>query len=148
MRHFAELDQNNKVIRVLVLGDELNVDENDNEVEIIGISNLKSMFGMHTIWKQTSHDENFRKNFASVGGTYDEEYDFFIEEKPYDSWILNTDTAQWESPIEKPDLPEDGSDNYYWDEDMYQSDNTKGWVFEEIVIVIETEESEVGVGTT
>ena len=55
-----------------------------------------------------------RKNYASIGYTYDETRDAFIPQKPFDSWLLNEDTCQWESPIP---YPTDGKD-YQWDEEQ------------------------------
>ena len=64
-------------------------------------------------------------NCASVGGFYDSDKDIFYDEQPYPSWTLTSD-YDWEAPITEPIL----GDNYYvyWDEDVYQADNTKGWV--------------------
>lgn len=91
MAHFAELDENNIVLRVLV------TDNNDvNE----GHDWLLETFGGN--WVQTSYNSNLRKNFAGIGYTYDKELDAFIAPKPYDSWILNPQTARWESPIPYP----------------------------------------------
>ena len=62
------------------------------------------------------------KNYAHIGGTYDQDNDAFIAEKPYASWILNTDTFQWESPIGPPPYAEDDplGNAYRWDEENQQ----------------------------
>ena len=65
-----------------------------------------------------------RKNYAGLGFIYDKDKDAFYEPQPYASWILNTTTCIWEAPTA---YPSDGK-NYDWDESLYQSDNTKGWV--------------------
>ena len=65
-----------------------------------------------------------RKNHAGIGYTYDETRDAFISPKPFPSWILNDTTCVWEPPISRPT---DGK-TYRWDDTLYQSDNTKGWV--------------------
>ena len=65
-----------------------------------------------------------RKNYAGVGFIYDSDKDAFYEPQPYASWTLNNTTFIWEAPIASPDNVK----NYYWDESLYQSDNTKGWV--------------------
>ena len=70
--------------------------------------------GLNGIWKQTSYNSNFRKNYAGIDYTYDESRDAFISVKPYPSWILNEDTCQWESPIERP--TDDVS--YIWNEEI------------------------------
>ena len=65
-----------------------------------------------------------RKNHAGIGYTYDETKDAFIPPQQFSSWTLNNTTCLWEPPISKPS---DGK-TYRWDDDLYQSDNTKGWV--------------------
>ena len=67
-----------------------------------------------------------RKNYAGIGFVYDSDKDAFYEPQPYPSWKLNNTTCIWEPPIA---LPNDGN-GYYWDESVYQSDNTKGWVLD------------------
>lgn len=111
MAHFAELDTNNVVLRVIVVGNRDCLDENGNESEAVGIAFCQNLLGGN--WKQTSYNGNFRKNFAGIGYQYNEELDAFIPPKPYPSWILNENTAQWSAPIPFPD------DNkiYVWDED-------------------------------
>ena len=66
-----------------------------------------------------------RKNYAGIGHIYDASKDAFYSQKPHASWTLDDDTCHWEPPIAYPD-----EDNklYDWDEDVYQLDNTKGWV--------------------
>jgi len=70
------------------------------------------------LWVQTSYNSNFRKNYASVGDTYDSALDAFYTPQPYPSWTLNEDTCLWESPVAYPD---DGK-SYDWDEE------TTSWV--------------------
>ena len=103
MAHFAKLDENNIVISVLVVdNNELLIDGVENEQK--GIDFLANLTG-HSSWKQTSYNKNFRKDYAGVGYTYDEARDAFIEIKPFDSWVVNDTTCQWEAP--EP-MPEDG----------------------------------------
>jgi hypothetical protein len=97
MAHWAEIDENNLVIQVLVLDDSKSSDW------------LVERFG--GTWIQTSYSGSIRKNYAGIGHTYDSELDAFIPPKPFESWILNEETAQWEAPTPKPE------GNYYWDED-------------------------------
>ena len=104
MAHFAELDDNNVVLRVIVTA---NNDSNGDEGYQWLVNNLGGR------WVQTSYNANFRKNFAGIGFTYDEELDAFIPPKPYESWVLNEKTCRWESPVP---YPEDGK-VYYWNED-------------------------------
>jgi hypothetical protein len=116
MSHWAEIDENNKVIRVLV-GD------NNDPAGDEGYSWLVNTFGGK--WIQTSYNKNFRKNFAGIGCIYDEELDAFLPYKMFDSWILNKETIQWEPPFPPPN---DGK-NYGWDE------QTKSWV--ELILPIQ-----------
>ena len=65
-----------------------------------------------------------RKNHAGIGYTYDKTRDAFIPPQRFPSWTLNNTTCLWDPPIPQPS---DGK-AYIWDEDLYQSDNTKGWI--------------------
>jgi len=78
MAHFAELDENNIVIRVIVVSNNELLDEQGQESEIKGIAFCKSLFGENTIWKQTSYNGNFRNQFAGIGNIYNSETDAFI----------------------------------------------------------------------
>ncbi len=104
MAHWAEIDENNIVLRVTV-GD--NDDPNGDEGYRWLIDNLSGT------WIKTSYNGNIRKNYAGIGYTYDEERDAFIPPKPYESWLLNEDTCLWEPPIT---YPADG-EMYTWNEE-------------------------------
>jgi hypothetical protein len=113
MAHFAQLDENNTVIQVIVVhNNELMLDGEENETR--GIVFCKSLFGEETRWKQTSYNGTFRKNYAGFGYTYDATRDAFIPPQPYNSWTLNETTCQWESPIPYPD----DDLMYQWDEEQ------------------------------
>jgi len=112
MAHFAQLDENNLVLQVIVVNNNDCKDENGNESETIGIAFCKSLFGQDTLWKQTSYNSNIRKNYAGIGYTYDQQRDVFIPFQPFASWVLNEDTCRWEAPVP---YPTDGKD-YTWDE--------------------------------
>lgn len=116
MAHFAELDENNVVLRVIVVDNKDTQDENGNEVEAIGAEFCNNLLGGR--WVQTSYNSNFRKRYAAVNGTYDEVKDVFIHPQPFPSWILNPDTTKWEAPTP---MPNDGKP-YEWDE------STLSWV--------------------
>lgn len=96
MAHFAELDENNVVKQVIVVHNNELLD-NGFESEAKGIAFCQSLFGGN--WKQTSYNNNIRKNFAGIGYTYDEQRDAFIPPKPEGDWILNEDTCQWEMVV-------------------------------------------------
>ena len=131
MAHFAELNENNEVLRVIVVDNNDTSNSDGEEIELIGISFLKGLFGNDTNWKQTSYNGNFRVRYAGIGYSYDETLDAFVPPKPYDSWIINSTTADWEAPITQPELTQEQEDSgyyYYWDETAYQQDNTTGWI--------------------
>ena len=109
MAHFAALDENNLVTRVLVVDNE-DTAENGEEDEELGIKFLQNLFG--GTWKQTSYNGNFRKNYAGKGFTYDQSRDAFIPKKTYPSWLLDEDTCRWEAPVPCPD----DDKVYVWDE--------------------------------
>ena len=87
--------------------------------------NLKT-YQILFIW-QTHLVKALRKNFAGIGMTYDPIRDAFISAKPFDSWVLDETTCRWEAPLPWPGSLESES-LWYWDEALYQSDNTKGWI--------------------
>jgi len=128
MAHFAELDSNNKVLRVIVVhNNELLVNGVENEQK--GIDFCKSLFGSDTNWIQTSYNNNFRKQYAGTDFTYDSIKNKFIAPQPYPSWSLDAND-DWQPPIPKPitytqnikipiGLNGDEKiieDPYYWDE--------------------------------
>jgi len=102
MSHWAELDENNIVIRVTV-GD--NNDPNGDEGYKWLIDNLGGT------WVQTSYNSKIRKRYAGIGMIYNEHLDAFLLPKPFDSWALNEETCLWEAPTP---MPTDGI--YVWDE--------------------------------
>ena len=103
MAHFAELDENNIVTRVLVT---------DNDAPNEGYDWLIENLG--GTWIQTSYNATIRFNYAGVGFSYDPELDAFIAPQPYPSWLLVEETCQWESPVPYPD---DGL-MYSWNEEI------------------------------
>ena len=111
MASFAKLGLNNKVIEVLSVHNNELLDSNGVEQEVNGIDFLTKLTG-YPVWKQTSYNNNIRKNHAGIGYTYDEDRDAFIPKKPYNSWILNEDTCQWEAPVALPDT----ENRYNWNE--------------------------------
>jgi hypothetical protein len=123
MAHFAELDENNVVLRVLVVDNKDILDENGQEQEAVGVQFLTNLFG-HSRWKQTSYNANFRRHFAGNGHTYDSERNAFIPPKPYPSWVLDEEKLIWKTPIDEPaDSGQgEGKRPYRWNED------TQEWV--------------------
>ena len=100
MAHWAEIDENNVVLRVTV-------GSNDEPDEGYGwlIENLGGR------WVQTSYNHNFRKQFAGIGFTYDEDADVFVAPQPFPSWVLD-ENHDWQPPVPMPD-----EGDWYWDED-------------------------------
>lgn len=96
MALFAELDQNNVVLRVLVVSNDDITDENGQEQEALGVSFLQGLLGADTRWVQTSYNGRLRKNYAGIGYQYDGQRDAFIPPKPAEGWALNDATCQWE----------------------------------------------------
>lgn len=111
MAHFAQLDNNNQVIQVIVVNNSELLDENGQESEAQGIAFCQSLFP-GTRWAQTSYNASIRKNFAGIGYTYDADRDAFIPPKLFDSWILDEATCRWQPPVV---YPSDGK-QYRWDE--------------------------------
>ena len=122
MAHFAKLDENNVVTEVHVVANKDTSDANGVEKEYIGQAFLEKLFG--GTWKQTSYNGNIRKNYAGIGYTYNADIDAFIPPKPFASWTLNNETAQWEAPTPMPADAGTGEPPkmYSWDED------TVNWV--------------------
>lgn len=112
MAHFAELNKDNLVVRVIVVHNNELLDPNGIENETKGILFCKSLFGENTVWKQTSYNGNTRKNYAGIGYTYDVNRDAFIAPKPFPSWVLEEKTCSWTAPVPLPD----NETPYVWDE--------------------------------
>lgn len=115
MAHFAEIDENNTVTRVIVVNNaELMI--NGEEDEQLGIDFCKSLYGNHTNWVQTSYNNSFRNIFAGPGYMYVSSVDAFVKPKPFNSWSLNLTTLEWDPPVPLPD----NENTYIWDEGNLQ----------------------------
>lgn len=147
MAHFAQIGLNNVVKNIVVVDESFFEDGEGNRSEENAIQKLINNTG-HLTWVQTSYNTRqgvhvdlahnptgglpLRKNFAVIGGTYDPNRDAFIPPKPFESWVLNEDTCDWDPPTPYPD-----NGNYYdWDE------ATQSWVLwktaEEYALFIST----------
>ena len=93
MAHFAQLDENDIVLQVLVV---------PNDQEHRGQEFLADDLGLGGTWVQTSYNGNMRKNYAGIGMKFDRVRDAFIPQQPYPSWILNEETCLWNAPTEMP----------------------------------------------
>ena len=108
MAHFAELDINNVVLRVIVVDNKDTSDAHGVEKEHIGAAFCERVLGGR--WVQTSYNGNMRGKYAGIGYTYDAQLDEFVTPQPYPSWTLDAD-AKWQPPVTMP------TDGYYaWDE--------------------------------
>ena len=130
MAHFAELDNDNRVVRINYGPDTIT----EEEIRARGLNVRKCSYntngGVHydPVLGEPSEDQSkaYRLNYPGIGWIYDETINGFRPfNSPYGSWTLNTTTGLYDSPIANPGDP---SKVWVWDEDLYQSDNTKGWV--------------------
>jgi hypothetical protein len=120
MAHYAFLDKNNVVVKVVTGVDET-VTQIENGLKIGGSTEMWEQFYASQPWnlglicKRTSYNatNGYRKNYAGIGYTYDAGRDAFIPPKPYESWVLNEDTCLWGAPVP---YPTDGA-AYVWDEE-------------------------------
>jgi hypothetical protein len=97
MAHFAQLDQNNVVTRVIVVNNS-DIMENGQESEAKGIAFCQSLFGPNTRWVQTSYSGSFRVRYAGIGYTFDAVLNAFLTPKPYPDWVLDPETFDWVPP--------------------------------------------------
>lgn len=100
MAHFAEINENNKVIRVIVV---------PNEEEHRGQEFLAQDCNLGGTWIQCSYNANIRKNYPGENWDYDITKDAFIAPQPYPSWTLDEESCQWLPPVARPE------DGYYYD---------------------------------
>ena len=156
MAHFAKLGVNGKVIAVHGLDNDQMLNADSVEDETVGQQRLQQIHGWPAaMWIQTSYNTRgnkyynndgtegdqskaLRGNYAGIGYTWDEDNEIFWPKQPHASWVKNTTTAAWDSPLgaapaltaEQTSQNEAGTHSwsYSWDEDAYQADNTQGWV--------------------
>jgi len=120
MAHFAELNNSNEVLRVVVISnDDVNANGGDQhaDAETFVASIVPHSTG-GTAWKQTSYNNNFRKQYAGLGYTYDASKNKFISPKPYASWSLDSND-DWQAPVTYPSTTQIDSKDVFitWDED-------------------------------
>tara|TARA_R100001509_G_C4714551_1_gene164507 strand:+ start:34 stop:546 length:513 start_codon:yes stop_codon:yes gene_type:complete len=145
MAHFAELeskvdptgftsDTHLVVKRIVVVANDIPANGGileNNDMHVDGETWCVNFFKGGT-WKQTSYNHNFRKQYAGIDMVYDSSKDKFISPQPHASWSLD-DNDDWQSPITYPSITDDGNDPFewkyfiYWNEEVYNADNTKGW---------------------
>ena len=110
MAHFAKLGANGKVIQVLTMDNDKMLNADGVEDEVVGQQYLEHHNNWPAqMWIQTSYNTQnnqhklggtpFRGNYAGIGYTWDEDDQIFWPKKPYASWVKNTTSARWQSPI-------------------------------------------------
>lgn len=116
MAHYAQIDADGTVLRVVVIDNKDCSDAFGVEKEHIGAAFCESLFG--GTWKQTSYNGRIRKNYAGTGYKFDAQRDAFIPPKPFASWVLNEQTCQWGAPVPLPADAGTGEPpkRYNWDE--------------------------------
>ena len=147
MAHFAKIGMNGKVIQVTTMDNEVMKDADGNEVEANGQQWLEQHNNWPAqMWIQTSYNTSsnthssgdnskaFRGNYAGIGYEWDEDNNIFWPKKPYASWVKDTTTADWISPVgaqpsltdEQKQQNQDGDNDwrYSWNETDQQWDLT------------------------
>jgi len=118
MAYFAKLGTGNIVEQVISINNSVITDSNGIEQEQLGLDFINKLYNTRDVWKQTSYNNNFRKNFAGIGYQYDQTRDAFILPKPFNSWILNEDTCRWEAPVAMPTEELEENQYYSWNESI------------------------------
>lgn len=111
MAHFAQVDENNIVTQVIVIDNSDCGGGDFPESEAIGAEFCTNLLG--GTWKQTSYNNNFRKNYACIGHTFDESRDAFIPPKPFESWVIDEETCKWVPPLPRPE-----GGVWFWNEEL------------------------------
>ena len=149
MAHFAKISETNEVLTVLAVDNKDVLNADGVEDESVGQQYLEQHNNWPAqMWIQTSCNTQggthklggtpLRGNYAGIGYTWDEDDQIFWPKKPYASWVKHNASASWKSPIgDAPDLTAEQKSQrqakthdwlYNWNEDIYQSDNTSGWI--------------------
>jgi hypothetical protein len=118
MAYFAKLGTGNIIEQVISINNSVITDANGVEQEQLGVDFINKLYNTRDVWKQTSYNNNFRKNYAGIGFQYDQTRDAFIAPKPFNSWVLNEDTCIWESPVAKPTTVLEDNQYYSWNESI------------------------------
>ena len=112
MAHFAKINNSNIVEQVIVVSNDVATTEQ------AGVDFINNLYKTNDVWKQTYVDKSLRKNFASINYIYNQTLDAFIPPRPFESWLLNEETCQWEAPIAYPNNGQD----YDWNDQTQQWD--------------------------
>lgn len=113
MAHYACLDENDEVTKVIVID---NVEE--YTLGIAGIEQrLAAIYG-YGIWLKTSYNKKVRGNYAGIGFSYHSDADTFVRPIPHSGWVLNKDKTDWEAPIDMPTAELADDELYIWDDSL------------------------------
>ena len=118
MAYFAKLGTGNIIEQVISINNDVITDANGVEQEQLGVDFINKLYNTRDVWKQTSYNRTFRKNYAGIGYHYDQARDAFIEPKPFNSWVLNEDTCTWEAPVDMPTTELENNQCYSWNESI------------------------------
>jgi hypothetical protein len=118
MAYFAKLGTGNIVEQVISINNSVITDSNGIEQEQLGVDFINKLYNTRDVWKQTSYNNNIRKNYAGIGYQYDQTRDAFIAPKTFNSWVLNEDTCHWESPVIMPTTELLENEYYSWNESI------------------------------
>jgi len=118
MAHFAKLGTGNIVETVISINNSVITDNNGVEQEQLGVDFINKLYNTRDVWKQTSYNRTFRKNYAGIGYQYDQTRDAFIAPKPFNSWTLNEDNCLWEAPVAMPTTELEENQYYSWNESI------------------------------
>jgi hypothetical protein len=118
MAYFAKLGTGNIIEQVISINNSVITDSNGIEQEQLGVDFINKLYNTRDVWKQTSYNNNIRKNYAGIGYHYDQTRDAFIPPKPFNSWILNEDTCLWEAPVAMPTEELEENQYYSWNESI------------------------------
>ena len=118
MAYFAKLGTGNIIEKVISINNSVITDNNGIEKEKLGVDFINKLYNTRDVWKQTSYNNNIRKNFAGIGYQYDQTRDAFIPPKPFNSWILNEDTCLWKAPVGMPTTVLEENEYYSWNESI------------------------------
>jgi hypothetical protein len=118
MAYFAKLGTGNIIEQVISINNSVITDANGVEQEQLGVDFINKLYNTRDVWKQTSYNNNFRKNYAGIGYSYDQARDAFIPIKPFNSWILNEQTCNWNAPVAMPTTELEDNQYYSWNESI------------------------------
>jgi len=118
MAYFAKLGTGNIIENVISINNSVITDANGVEQEQLGVDFINKLYNTRDVWKQTSYNKTFRKNYAGIGFQYDQTRDAFIPPKPFNSWILNEDTCLWNAPVAMPTTELEDNQYYSWNESI------------------------------